>query len=221
VTSGIPRFGESEPEATHNLTARKILDTAARLFMQLGYRAVSINDIVKAAEITKPTLYYYFPDKEELFVQMAIQRLVELQHALEQAVAGKQGITPRLTGLAGVLLNASDGDMRLLRHEMAAHLSPEHQRRLGQAFGAYLFEPVRQVMQQGLDEGGLARHSAAELTMLFLGVMEAFHGFTEQVDHLHLPEQAGRLRADVFAPDAVVGLFLHGVIGNTMAGDSQ
>lgn len=221
MTSGTPRFRQSEPEAAHNPTARKILDTAARLFMQLGYRAVSINDIVKAAEITKPTLYYYFSDKEELFVQMAIQRLVDLQRALEHAVAGRQGIAAQLTGLAGVLLTASDGDMRLLRHEMAAHLSPEHQRRLGQAFGAHLFEPVRQVMQQGLDDGALARHSAAELTMLFLVVMEAFHGFTQQVDDLHLPEQAGRLRTALFAPDAVVELFLHGVIGNTIPGDSE
>jgi AcrR family transcriptional regulator len=53
-------------EAIYNPTASNILDTATRLFMQLGYRAVSINDIAKAAKITKPTLYYYFPDKEAL-----------------------------------------------------------------------------------------------------------------------------------------------------------
>jgi TetR/AcrR family transcriptional regulator, mexJK operon transcriptional repressor len=212
---------QAKTEAAQNMTARKILDTAARLFMQLGYRAVSINDIVKAAEITKPTLYYYFRNKEELFAQMAIQRLADIHQALEGALAGKQGTQARLAGMAGVLLNASDGDMRLLRHEIATHLSPEHRRRLAQAFQRYMFEPVRQVMQQGLDSGALARHSAAELTMLFLGLMEAFHGFTEQVDDLHLPEEAGRIRPAVFAPEPVVGLFLHGVADNEEAGDIQ
>ena len=72
--------------------------------MQLGYRAVSINDIVKAAEITKPTLYYYFRDKEELFAQMAIQRLVEMHAALDRALAGQAGTQARLAALAGVLL---------------------------------------------------------------------------------------------------------------------
>jgi AcrR family transcriptional regulator len=52
----------TETEPGYNATAQKILSVAAHLFMQLGYRAVSISDIVKAAEITKPTLYYYFPD---------------------------------------------------------------------------------------------------------------------------------------------------------------
>jgi AcrR family transcriptional regulator len=209
----------TEDETAHNLTARKILDTAARLFMQLGYRAVSINDIVKAAEITKPTLYYYFRDKEELFAQMAIQRLLDIQRALQGALSSTQGARARLTAVAGVLLNASDGDMRMLRHEMSEHLSAEHQWRLAQAFQRRMFEPVRQVMQQGLDSGALTRHSAAELTMLFLGLMEAFHGFAEQVDDLHLPEQAGRMRPAVFAPESVVALFLHGVASNEEAGD--
>lgn len=210
----------ADTEQSLNPTAIKILDTAAHLFMQLGYRAVSISDVVRAAEITKPTLYYYFRDKEELFVQMAIQRLVEIDRALASALDGKADLAGRLAALAGVLLNASDGDMRMLRHEMSEHLSAENQRRLGQAFQRYLFEPVRAVMQQGADAGVLGRHSAAELTMLFLGLMEAFHGFAKQVDDLRLPEQSGRMRPTVFAPASVVGLFLHGVAGIEEAGDT-
>ena len=73
-------YPSDSPSATaaYNATALKILNTAAHLFMQLGYRAVSINDIVKATGVTKPTLYYYFPDKAELFTQMALLRLVRL-----------------------------------------------------------------------------------------------------------------------------------------------
>ena len=88
-------------ETTYNPTAQKILDTAAYLFMQLGYRAVSINDIVKAAEITKPTLYYYFRDKQELFVQMAIQRLLTLNRLLT-AAAERDGLAAQLLGMAEV-----------------------------------------------------------------------------------------------------------------------
>jgi AcrR family transcriptional regulator len=168
-------------ELAYNPTAQKILGIAARLFMQLGYRAVSINDIVKAAEVTKPTLYYYFPDKAELFTQMALQRLVDMHTAIDTALAGADTIAARLEALAGVLLNASDGDMRMLRHEMAEHLDQAHQERLSQAFQQHLFVPIMQVMQAGLARGELARHSAAELTMLFLGLMEAFHGFTGSI----------------------------------------
>ncbi len=47
--------------------------------------------------------------------------------------------------------------------------------------------------------------------MLFLGMMEAFHGYAGQLGSMQLPPQLGRLRPHVFAPAAVVGVFLHGV----------
>src|SRR6266545_5593202 len=68
-------------------TARAILSTAARLFMQRGYHALSINDIARETGITKPTLYYHFPDKEELFVQLALRRMAEVHAEMDAAVA--------------------------------------------------------------------------------------------------------------------------------------
>jgi AcrR family transcriptional regulator len=198
-------------ETSYNPTAQKILNTAARLFMQLGYRAVSINDIVTAAKITKPTLYYYFSDKAELFTQMALQKLVAMHAAIDAALAGATILSGQLTALAQVLLDTSDGDMRMLRHEMAEHLDQAHQDRLGQAFQRHLFLPIYTVMQQGIARGELAGRSAAELTMLFLGLMEAFHGYTDQIEHMNTAGQFGQFRPHVFAPEALVGLFLNGV----------
>lgn len=193
-----------------NPTASKILDTATRLFMQLGYRAVSINDIAREAAITKPTLYYYFPDKEELFAQMALRRLAEMHAAMLAALAGQADSAARLTALAGVLLDTSNGDMRLMRHEMQEHLAPEHQRRLGIAFHQRLFEPVRQVMQQGLAQAELQGYSADELAWMFLAMMEAFHGMAGDHDSSALPN-SGDLQVASFTADQIVRLFLHGV----------
>lgn len=201
----------SDVSPAYNPTAQKILNTAAHLFMQLGYRAVSINDIVTAAEVTKPTLYYYFADKAELFAQMALQKLVAMRAAIDAALAGASGLAGQLAVLARVLLDTSDGDMRMLRHEMAEHLGQAHQDRLGRAFQQHLFMPIYAVMQQGIDRGELAGRSAAELTMLFLGLMEAFHGYTDQIDHMNTGGQFGQFRPQVFAPEALVGLFLNGV----------
>jgi AcrR family transcriptional regulator len=197
-------------EAIYNPTASKILDTATRLFMQLGYRAVSINDIVKAAEITKPTLYYYFPDKEALFAQMALRQLIEMHSAMDAALAGATTLLARLAALAGVLLDTSNGDMRLMRHEMAEHLAPEHQRRLGIAFQQHLFEPVQHVMRQGLDVAELNGYSADELTWMFLAMMEAFHGLVSNADHTPELERSASPTA-IFTPNQIVELFLHGV----------
>lgn len=47
-----------------------ILNCALKLFATKGYEAVSINEIVDMAGITKPTLYYFFGNKEGLFKEL-------------------------------------------------------------------------------------------------------------------------------------------------------
>ncbi len=46
--------------------ARHIAQMAARLFATRGYDATSVREIVAAAGVTKPTLYYHFGSKEGL-----------------------------------------------------------------------------------------------------------------------------------------------------------
>lgn len=48
-----------------------IIATAARLFTERGADGASLNDIAKAADIAKGTLYYYYPAKGELIADTA------------------------------------------------------------------------------------------------------------------------------------------------------
>jgi AcrR family transcriptional regulator len=43
-----------------------LIDVALRLFSSRGYDAVGVQEIVEAAQVTKPTLYYYFSSKRGL-----------------------------------------------------------------------------------------------------------------------------------------------------------
>lgn len=44
-----------------------ILQTAAKLFMEHGYEPVSLQQIAKACNVSKPSIYYHFTSKPELF----------------------------------------------------------------------------------------------------------------------------------------------------------
>jgi AcrR family transcriptional regulator len=46
---------------------RQILDGARRVFFEHGFEAASMNDITRAAGVSKGTIYAYFPSKEALF----------------------------------------------------------------------------------------------------------------------------------------------------------
>ncbi|HUH49441.1 MAG TPA: TetR/AcrR family transcriptional regulator [Mycoplana sp.] len=51
----------------------QILDGAKRVFMEQGFDAASMNDITRAAGVSKGTIYVYFENKEDLFGEL-IQR---------------------------------------------------------------------------------------------------------------------------------------------------
>ncbi|MBQ1203036.1 MAG: TetR/AcrR family transcriptional regulator [Loktanella sp.] len=62
----------------------QVLEGARKVFMSDGYEGASVDDIARAAGVSKATLYSYFPDKRFLFMQVAknaCQRQAE--HAVE------------------------------------------------------------------------------------------------------------------------------------------
>jgi AcrR family transcriptional regulator len=69
-------------------TYRTVSDTAIRLFLQRGFDAVSVAEVAAAAEISKPTLFRYFPAKEDL----VLYRIAD--HEDEAARVAVQGPEP-------------------------------------------------------------------------------------------------------------------------------
>lgn len=63
--------------------AEHLSRTALRLFALKGYTATSVNEIVEAAGVTKPMLYYYYGSKEQLARKLVVEplqaHLVKLQ----------------------------------------------------------------------------------------------------------------------------------------------
>lgn len=63
-----------------------ILQCALALFYMKGYDAVGVQEIVDAAGITKPTLYYYFGSKRGLLESMLTRHCDVLEERLSEAV---------------------------------------------------------------------------------------------------------------------------------------
>ena len=72
--------GELSPVARH------IARSAARLFAERGYDATSVREIVEAAGVAKPTLYYYFRSKEGLAQALLTVPLTNLVAELRRIV---------------------------------------------------------------------------------------------------------------------------------------
>lgn len=185
----------NKPKLEHE-SADRILTTAWELFQQKGYRGVTVDEICARCNLTKPTLYYHFHDKEGLFVTV-LQRQLHLFHDVLQQPGG---IEDRLKRMAVAVLENFQTQYTVLLHDREHIQKPENQRAVREAFRGYLFNPLRSLMQSGLDSGALRGRNAEMLTLMFLGIVNNF---------INRPAEAGLDTASLAAE--LTTLFLEGV----------
>lgn len=85
-------------------TKDKILTSAAELFAKHGYYKVSVREICEKAEITKPSLYYYFKDKETLLEELMNETQRCVNKLVERHVEKKNSLPEVLDGIVEVYL---------------------------------------------------------------------------------------------------------------------
>lgn len=56
----------------------EILDAALRCFLRTGYHRTSMDDVVREAGLSKGTLYWYFQNKQDLFLSLFDRILAEM-----------------------------------------------------------------------------------------------------------------------------------------------
>ncbi len=80
-----------------------ILDGAARVFLEKGFDGAGVNDICRAAGVSKSTLYVYFDTKEALFGTLVEHERDRLFAGVERQLEGDAPLEARLQGFAARL----------------------------------------------------------------------------------------------------------------------
>lgn len=88
------------PEIKRGRKFDQVLEGARQVFMADGFEGASVDDIARAAHVSKATLYSYVPDKRLLFMEVA---KLECQRQADAAIAQIQICGPA----AEVLFNAA------------------------------------------------------------------------------------------------------------------
>ncbi|GHI86092.1 TetR/AcrR family transcriptional regulator [Streptomyces xanthophaeus] len=70
-------------------TRRQLAATALELFLERGFDAVSVADVAAAAEVSKPTLFRYFPSKEDLVLDRFADHQDEAARIVRERPAGQ------------------------------------------------------------------------------------------------------------------------------------
>jgi AcrR family transcriptional regulator len=95
----------------------QVLDGARQVFMSDGFERASVDEIARVAQVSKATLYSYFPDKRLLFLEVATAECQrQAQHALDNIdmdAAPREVLTQ--TGLHFLGFITSDFGQRIFR----------------------------------------------------------------------------------------------------------
>lgn len=74
-------------------TRQVILQTASGLMMEQGINNTSLNDIAREAGISKGTLHYYYPSKDELIYDIAQQHFTVVKSSVLKWIENVRGQT--------------------------------------------------------------------------------------------------------------------------------
>jgi TetR/AcrR family transcriptional regulator len=77
-------------------TYKRLLSAAREIFARKGYSGTSVREIVAAAGVTKPVLYYYFRNKEGLYLELFREPFAKLAAFLDEVSNGRGSATKRL-----------------------------------------------------------------------------------------------------------------------------
>src|SRR6185369_7210474 len=86
---------ETKPRWERRKDARpqELLAAALELFVDRGFAATRLEDVARAAGVSKGTLYLYFENKQELFKAVVRENIVQVIGEAELELAGAENVS--------------------------------------------------------------------------------------------------------------------------------
>jgi AcrR family transcriptional regulator len=162
----------SNKNETVQQTKEHILDIARTQFFKKGYAGTSINTIVDAARVTKPTVYYHFKNKEGLFTALVkeaydsfyehrltvIDKSAPVPELIYQVIAADFAFCLAQPALVQFVLSLTFS----LPEEQSANLRIIHQRD---------YEFFRDLIERGIENGALCCEDIVSTALALQGII--------------------------------------------------
>jgi AcrR family transcriptional regulator len=186
-----------------------ILGAAKHLFMQEGFRGISMRQIAEAVGVTKAALYYHFRDKEELFVAIVEQYLVAMSELIDQVVESRTGAREQVSESVQHILAQPPEQRSIIRlaSQEISNISPPNRARFLAMYHEQFVERIAALLQEGMARGELRAVDPALATWTLLGMMYPYlHPSppTQLLPSAALIEQQLQIYLDGITPRALV-----------------
>lgn len=102
----------------------RLLAAALELFTRRGYAATTVRELVEAAGITKPALYYYFGSKEGIYRSLVDGALSEFNGTIDELAAAAGSAQERIVRICRVSFESSLAHLEVVRLFYAIYYGP-------------------------------------------------------------------------------------------------
>jgi len=155
-------------------TISNVFSAAANLFVEMTYTAVTMDEIARAAHVTKGALYHHFASKEDLYLALLHADLAQRKQRFIISTEGGGSSRSRLRRLCEAFL-ALPREKRLLlqliRRDINVFAEPARAQ-LIQAYQEALPRVIESVIRDGIRDGELADTDARLLSWHFVAMVE-------------------------------------------------
>jgi AcrR family transcriptional regulator len=140
----------------HDTKRRAILRTASVLFSEKGFRETSLNDIAGALNVTKPTLYYYVKNKDDILFQCLNTALEDLEAKILVIDQDDAMGLDKLCRFVEVFVTLFDDDLgRCVARPGLDPLSEEYRERIRPVYRR-VDSKLRTIIILGIEDGSIA-----------------------------------------------------------------
>jgi TetR/AcrR family transcriptional regulator len=163
----------------------RLLAAATDLFARKGYAATTVREIVDSARVTKPVLYYYFQNKEGIYLELMRQTFSNIDYLVDFSREEKGSTREKLLRFCDQAFSLFLQNFEAVRVMYAIYYGP-HQGAPFFDFDAYHLkfqEAIRRLVEEGVRKGEFRKGEADDMTWAILGavnvVMEVQLGHPE------------------------------------------
>jgi AcrR family transcriptional regulator len=195
-----------EREQEREIKRSAVLDTAVRLFNDKGFRATSIDEVAVALNVTKPTIYHYFSNKDEILfecVRKGLQVTLDAAQAVESQ--GGNGLDRLKALIHDYAVIATEDFGKCVTRTTDHDLSPASRKKF-RALKRETDAVIRKVVLSGMKDGSIAPGDPRMVTFCVSGALNWISRWYED-DGGQTPEEI----ADIYVDILVNGLAVRAV----------
>ena len=139
----------------HRLRREILLRTAAQAFNETSFHTTTLDDLALRLNVTKPTLYYYIKDKDDILFECQRMALEMIRDVLDEEGGGEASGIERLEAFLRryAVLMTDDFGMCLVRTGLRP-LKAESRSKLIR-FARRIDETMRGIIRCGIDDGSM------------------------------------------------------------------